>query len=362
VCVRARAEVCVAVPREIIWLGGAPGSGKGTNSPFVAKARGLAQEPIVLSKLLTAPEFKPIIERGELVSDRQVLKLLMEQLLESRNSPGTIIDGFPRTKLQVDFIRQLRDEMTQLHNEFKDIAHPRPRFRVVCLFVNEQVSVQRQIARGREAQQHNEQVRSTGQGQLVEVRPDVDPSVARARYAVFREHYDVLRKMSELFPFSLIDASQPLEQVRSSILNQLRHQSELDLSEATFEALQCITPAEMLIKNARSHLVQRLDHYAMDHKELFGTVIAAVRTEFMPCISRQAFSGWATIRTRNPLFADELCVSMVLDVLSERGYRVMFERESEHVASALHGESIVNVEQTHYVFQVIFQQTRLAHV
>ena len=35
-------------PKEFLLLGGAPGAGKGTNSDFIAKARGLTCEPVVI--------------------------------------------------------------------------------------------------------------------------------------------------------------------------------------------------------------------------------------------------------------------------------------------------------------------------
>ena len=35
---------------------GAPGAGKGTNTPFIHKIRGLTTPPIVMSDLLTSPE------------------------------------------------------------------------------------------------------------------------------------------------------------------------------------------------------------------------------------------------------------------------------------------------------------------
>src|SRR5688572_11560543 len=43
-------------PKEIILLGGAPGAGKGTNTAFIAKTRGLTCAPIVMSSLLDTPE------------------------------------------------------------------------------------------------------------------------------------------------------------------------------------------------------------------------------------------------------------------------------------------------------------------
>ena len=39
-------------PKEIILLGGAPGAGKGTNTAFITKSRGLTCPPIVISALL----------------------------------------------------------------------------------------------------------------------------------------------------------------------------------------------------------------------------------------------------------------------------------------------------------------------
>ena len=43
-------------PKEIILLGGAPGAGKGTNTAFIAKIRGLTCGPVVMSSLLDSPE------------------------------------------------------------------------------------------------------------------------------------------------------------------------------------------------------------------------------------------------------------------------------------------------------------------
>ncbi|HVC92146.1 MAG TPA: hypothetical protein VND64_00570, partial [Pirellulales bacterium] len=47
-------------PKEIILLGGAPGAGKGTQTRFIMKARGLTRPPIVVSELLVTPEAEKI--------------------------------------------------------------------------------------------------------------------------------------------------------------------------------------------------------------------------------------------------------------------------------------------------------------
>lgn len=56
-------------PKEIIWLNGSPGSGKGTNTPFILKARGISAPAIVMSDLLRDPIYQEIIDRGGLISE-----------------------------------------------------------------------------------------------------------------------------------------------------------------------------------------------------------------------------------------------------------------------------------------------------
>src|ERR1700686_3125821 len=59
-------------PKEIILLGGAPGAGKGTNTAFITKTRGLTCPPIVISSLLNSPEAKALKDAGTMVGDREV--------------------------------------------------------------------------------------------------------------------------------------------------------------------------------------------------------------------------------------------------------------------------------------------------
>src|SRR3954447_14116913 len=92
-------------PRELIWLGGAPGAGKGTNTPFIARARDITAPPIVISSLLTTPQAVAIKNAGQLVGDREVIALLLEELLDPRYRDGVIVDGFPRTKVQVECLK-----------------------------------------------------------------------------------------------------------------------------------------------------------------------------------------------------------------------------------------------------------------
>src|SRR3954466_8876679 len=66
-------------PREFIWLGGAPGAGKGTNTPFIAATRGITAPPVIISGLLNTPQAIAIKNAGRLVGDREAVGLLFEE-------------------------------------------------------------------------------------------------------------------------------------------------------------------------------------------------------------------------------------------------------------------------------------------
>src|SRR4051812_17475430 len=69
-------------PREFIWLGGAPGAGKGTNTPFIMKARDITAPPIIVSGLLNSPANQTLKNAGRMVGDREVIASLFEELLK----------------------------------------------------------------------------------------------------------------------------------------------------------------------------------------------------------------------------------------------------------------------------------------
>ena len=58
-------------PKELILLGGAPGSGKGTNTAFICQVRGISAPPIVISQLLNSPEATKIKASGGMVGDEE---------------------------------------------------------------------------------------------------------------------------------------------------------------------------------------------------------------------------------------------------------------------------------------------------
>ena len=79
-------------PKELILLGGAPGSGKGTHTRFITETRGLTCPPVVISNLLTSPEAKKIKDQGLMVGDTEVMGLLLRELLKPEYRDGVILD------------------------------------------------------------------------------------------------------------------------------------------------------------------------------------------------------------------------------------------------------------------------------
>ena len=146
-------------PKEIILLGGAPGSGKGTNTAFITRSRGLTCAPVVISALLDSPEAKALKDAGIMVGDREVVRLLLRQLLRKEYQNGVILDGFPRTNVQVECLKLLVDQMHGLRREFYttplSIHFRQPTIHIMVLFVDEKESIARQLKRGRETVAHN---------------------------------------------------------------------------------------------------------------------------------------------------------------------------------------------------------------
>jgi adenylate kinase len=318
-------------PKEIILLGGAPGAGKGTNTAFIAKARGLTCDPIVISSLLDSPGARALKNAGHLVGDREVVGLLLRELLRPEYQNGVIIDGFPRTVVQVECLKRLVDEMHALRREFANtplgMYFRHPTVHIMLLFVEEKESIARQLKRGRETIAHNEEVRRTGVGQPHEDRPtDHDEALARRRYQAFKEQtWDALQSLEQIFHYHFVNAQASFEEVEQNILRELKYQSTLELDPRTVERLQRVPVASEIIVHARQELVKRLDSYEFESPELFAKVVGIIEQKMMPIVLRHAISGVAHINTENPTFDDPLALAMLIDVFSERGYHALVD-------------------------------------
>lgn len=318
-------------PKEIMWLGGAPGSGKGTNTPFILRERGLTAAPIVVSDLLDTPEMRALKDRGKFVRDREVIEALLRKLLEPAYQTGVVVDGFPRTKVQAEAVKLLHGQVMQLRAKYWGTPtgkrFRRPIFRITVLFVGEPTSVERQLRRGREIHAHNEQVRRTGLGELVELRPtDIDEALARNRYRTFKElTYEALTSLQRHFHYHFVNADAPLAEVEKSINAEFQYQSSLELGQATHDIIHHIPLASEVTRYARQELVRRLDSYEHAAAPLFKEVAAFIETHVVPVVVRHALAGRCVVKTDSALFEDPTTVDMVLDTLAERGYHAIYQ-------------------------------------
>jgi adenylate kinase len=324
-------------PKELILLGGAPGAGKGTNTDFIRKVRGITARPIVISELLDSPEARKIKAGGGMVGDEEVLRLLLRELLKADYRDSTVLDGFPRTKVQVECLKMLYDQMIVLRREFSHTpdAHRfrQPTFHIMVLFVDEAESIARQLKRGQETLARNAEVRQSGVGELWEERStDFDPDLARNRYRTFKEKtYDALVSLKQIFHYHFINAQAPIEVVQRNIIRELEYQSSLELDPRTYDALRHLPLAAEIVQNARQELVNRLDGYQVEHPELLKAVVDFIHDKTMPIIKRYAVSGRAMINTEDAVFEKPLALAMLIDVFSERGFKANVDIHQQEI-------------------------------
>lgn len=324
-------------PKEIILLGGAPGAGKGTNTQFIMRARGLTCPPIIVSDLLDSPEAQKIKDAGGMVGDREVVSILLRKMLEPEFRDGAILDGFPRTKVQVETLKLLVEKIKELYWEYQGTAlageFRKPTIHAMLLFVEEATSIERQLERGRKVAAHNQKVRETGIGTLQELRAtDLDPEAAKQRYRVFKEKtWDALQSLREEFFYHFINAEGGIDEVEANIIDELKYQSSLELDGPTFDTLRDIPLASEIIVHARQDLVRRLDTYQYERPELFRRVAGVIQQNFMPIIRRHAISGLAAVNTQDPVFDEPEALAMLIDVFSERGYHASVDKRLKRI-------------------------------
>ena len=102
--------------KSIIILLGPPASGKGTHASLLAEKLGyenLSAGSLLREEVATGSEIgkeiATLIDAGNLVSDELMFKVLSKRL-ESSNSSGFILDGFPRTLRQAEILSDYVDK------------------------------------------------------------------------------------------------------------------------------------------------------------------------------------------------------------------------------------------------------------
>ncbi len=100
---------------NLIMLG-PPGAGKGTQAERYARARGIPKISTgdILREAVTAgtevgQRVKAIMDRGELVSDDEMIKIVRDRLERPDALGGFVLDGFPRTVGQATALDTIMD-------------------------------------------------------------------------------------------------------------------------------------------------------------------------------------------------------------------------------------------------------------
>jgi len=127
--------------KHLLFLG-APGAGKGTQAELLAQTYSylhlstgeLLRKEIEMNTNL-GNQVKDIINRGELVSDELVLKIVKQNL--NKDNKGWILDGYPRNLSQADSLNKVLIEINQ------------PLDLVFYLDIPEEVLIKRLLLRGR---------------------------------------------------------------------------------------------------------------------------------------------------------------------------------------------------------------------
>ncbi|MDR2419806.1 MAG: nucleoside monophosphate kinase [Puniceicoccales bacterium] len=205
-------------PRPVIWLSGAPGSGKGANSCHVMRALGISAEPIVVSDLLNSEDLKNRKDHGDLIDSRIVVRAVLAALLRCKGGEGVIMDGYPRSFFQAKFLHLLGKKIQSLTGIDSQ-------FCMIVFSVDEQTSLDRQLLRGRKAIVHNQEVKQSQSGVLREVRPtDTDETLARKRYRNFLDNTDAALRYLQAsgMPFVEIDSRGSFEEVKKRIEQKVR--------------------------------------------------------------------------------------------------------------------------------------------
>ncbi len=101
-----------------IVLLGPQGSGKGTQALRLAETYGLAHiatgDMIRQMKELDTPagrELKEVYDRGDLVSDDLMIRLIRERLDRGDTMPGVVFDGYPRTLPQAEALNDVLSDL-----------------------------------------------------------------------------------------------------------------------------------------------------------------------------------------------------------------------------------------------------------
>ncbi len=97
---------------------GPQGSGKGTQAKKIAATYGIPHIATgdMIREMMERPtelgaELREVYDRGDLVSDDLMIRLIRDRLDRGDTLPGFVLDGFPRTLVQAEALDDLMSEL-----------------------------------------------------------------------------------------------------------------------------------------------------------------------------------------------------------------------------------------------------------
>tara|TARA_R110001599_G_scaffold262529_3_gene463073 strand:- start:486 stop:1064 length:579 start_codon:yes stop_codon:yes gene_type:complete len=183
---------------------GPPGAGKGTQAKFLAERHDIAQlstgdmlRAAVAAQSAIGLQAKEVMDRGDLVSDDVVVRIVSERVDQPDCAKGFILDGFPRTVAQAEALDQMLER--------KDLKLDA----VIELAVDEEILLDRIIKRAEETEGGP--------------RADDNADALAKRLSVYREQtqplIDYYRGTGLL---RSVDGMQSMGEVRSSVETTLK--------------------------------------------------------------------------------------------------------------------------------------------
>ena len=179
--------------KHLLFLG-APGAGKGTQAELLSQTYSylhlstgeLLRKEIEMNTILGV-KVKDIMNRGELVSDELVLKIVKQNLV--KDNKGWILDGYPRNLSQANSLNEVLTEINQ------------PLEVVFYLDIPEEVLIKRLLLRGRK---------------------DDNEEIIRTRVDIYKKNTEpLIQYFKDLSLLKYIDADRDLKTISSDIKQKM---------------------------------------------------------------------------------------------------------------------------------------------